>query len=193
MQNFLHHSYTHTLFALLPFPSPALPWPSPPFHQPRLEQKNLLVLWAATIQPEQRRELLWHAGQLVTSVHRGHLSRHDQQRGRRWWWRWGWQHEHEHGRRSGNQQQPRRQCLHHGQRWKPPGHSKHTGFPGNSKSHRSLTPPAFHCQLCIGLNASIDFSVLVRQQRCAGWSKVTQTIPAVLTATTFNKTYQTAI
>ena len=90
------------------------------------EQKNLLVLGAAALQPEQRRELLRHAGQLVASVHCGDISRHDQQRRRG-----QWRNEHESGGGSGNQHQS--WGVHHGQRCASPRHPDGTSFPGYCK------------------------------------------------------------
>lgn len=92
------------------------------------EQKNLLVLRAAAVQPEQWRELLWHAGELVTGVHCGDFPRPDQQ------WRRG-NRRNEHGSRRGSSNQQQFRGLPDGQCWTPPCHPDRTSLPGHCKWH----------------------------------------------------------
>lgn len=128
--NILHHEH----FFFLPLIS--------------IEQKNLLVLGAAAVQPEQRGELLRHAGQLVASFHRGDISWHEQQRRR--------EHrrdEHGLGGGSGNQQQlgglPDGQCR------TTPCHPDGTSLP----SHRKFQSTRRNRFLC--LNVLLTAFVLI--------------------------------
>lgn len=111
------------------------------------KQKNLLLLRASAIQPEQWRELLWHTGQLSTGVHCGDVTWHDQQ-----WRRGHWRNEHGSGGGSGNQQQF--WGLPHGQCWTPPCNPDRTSFTSYCKLHSidcvgpRSTFPSLHLCVC---------------------------------------------